>query len=890
MAIHQEQIVEMSGGFSKDIDAGAVDLMFDVLQKHQYQWPIKSTIREVVSNSLDSIREKNVAKSILTGMSKVEDHYINKEGAIYKDSQFNPEYYQLEFLSDDKNDVEITYRDGGDMGKDTVVIQDYGVALGGTRLQGYFNLGYSTKRLNKFALGKFGLGAKSPLSTGTAYYTLTTRWNGMEFSFNIYGHKVDPLIPKYDLDRMVENPCVHFKGYTEIVTTVNEQGETVQETRPKPVYYRRTTEKNTVIIELPVKKHHKQQYLDAVKHQLLYFDNVRLFVEEEGLREEIPIKANIMYEDDMIVMSTNAPYSKPHLLLNGVNYGYIDFRELELEEKLGNIGIKVDPEKVSINPSRESLIWDDVTREVIVNRFQEVVNIAETTINAKLSTTDFLEWLKVCANAHSVKGLFKNAEADGVIARLASIVDMSKVELKYPLNKKIRYSPYLFDGMRVSMVQLESTRQGSKTLTKVAYSPSFRSALEKNLPILYMRENFSNRKNRYLLKHIYPQGFMTIRLDYDNVEGGILPEHITNIDSVLETFDARLKGDQNEMIQRGKQRLADMHNYLYAAENIIWYEQVEVPDSFKASDEDVEEEVEEEHIVATKEARQSAAERRKLEGKIVVSTTSGYGGFSIVEFPVNKVDTWDAEEIYWGNQDSEELLSLARKFHVSSINVTNDSMREEGYDFRTDYHAPSCKQFVGSDLMLLKISQANTKYFRDFKHITRFYQEIRNKTITMSNVLVRWNTARLIQERLSELEFMNGLERIDPERHAKYKSIVAFVDANKSRLNHSDLQETLISHLDNVSKFQLFVRENPNDTETIAALARRMFNPSPGVEIEDGYAIETWVYDLYNELLDWASPVKTMLNMVELLTDGKGLSDDQEQEIRSYFEYRKVPL
>jgi hypothetical protein len=72
MAIHNEQIREVQG-FAKEIEASALGMILDNLQVSQYQYPQKSTVRELVSNSLDAIKEKQIALSILQGKEKVED-------------------------------------------------------------------------------------------------------------------------------------------------------------------------------------------------------------------------------------------------------------------------------------------------------------------------------------------------------------------------------------------------------------------------------------------------------------------------------------------------------------------------------------------------------------------------------------------------------------------------------------------------------------------------------------------------------------------------------------------------------------------------------------------------------------------------------------------------
>lgn len=892
MAILQQEVTHIEGGFSKEINLAATNLMFDILQQHQYAFPIKSTVREIASNGIDSLAEKNMAKAILTGIAKVSDFYVEREGEIYSDSKFDPTYYSLANLSA-VDEVDIIYNDAGETGKDSIIIRDHGVGLGGKRLENYFNLGFSSKRLMSSALGKFGIGAKAPLSTGAPFYTITSRYNGMEFCFNVYAHRVESVVPKFDLQLNCENPAYQFgNGYW--------------------AHYRHTTEPNMLQIEIATKKHHKQQYIDAVTGQLCYFKNVRLFVNNT----EIPVRAEILYEDDMIVLANNSQYNKPHILLNGVNYGYINFDELELEQKLGNIAIKVNPDLVSINPSRESLIWDDKTREVIINRFKEVVEIAQATINAELRETDFLKWLKICATASSEK--WTSAGDSTVIGRLSKIVDMSKVELSYPVNPEFRFNNKLMDGVRINRVELTSSREGSKVVKKVEYQGSWRSALTEGKPLLVIKGELSNRKNKYILSKVYTQGFVLLFLHDVPHDRPVTAEDITNQNRIEEA----IFGEPNMVkFTNAKQKIANLHNYILASKDIMWYESIEVPDSFKANnDSEEEEEIEVENV---KEATESAAERRKASGTTLVHTPrttysiltntnvpNGKKVFEMqkVEFPIHLVDTWDNEEIFWSNQDFEPLLhtvALITRYADNLCDSANwdgdayNALKAKGYrNFNTGDIARSHFFKEESQVRLIKVAQNNVKYYKDFKHITKFFKEIKNKTITMSKALIRWNTARLLQEKLSDLEFLNGFSSLSAEKHAQYIKLKKYVfDYWRSMTIGTDIlgaDDTttgqLISHLDKVGQFQLFVKANPDDKESISQLALELFNPQPGVEIEDGRAIDTELYDLYLELIDWAQPVKAMLNMVSRLTEAMSLSAEEEEAIRHYFTYRGVPL
>lgn len=305
MAIHDQQQLNYSdGGFQKNISEGSLRMVLDNLQVTQYHYPQKSAVRELASNAIDAVRERNLARKIILGQEKVEDHYVQKEGPEYADSAFNPAYYNLDWLSNDDN-IYITYVEGSLKEKPKIIIKDYGVGLGGKRLVGYFDLAYSTKRLSKFGLGKYGIGAKAALSTGAPFYTVKNRYNGKETHFDVYSYQVQPITPKFDLNTGETNP----------VTFLDNEQRT-------PIYYVETQEKNGLEVIIQTKIHQKQQYIDAVKSQLLYFDNVVFQVQNaDGTVETIPVKANILYEDAIMILSDNTLYAKPHILINRVNYG-----------------------------------------------------------------------------------------------------------------------------------------------------------------------------------------------------------------------------------------------------------------------------------------------------------------------------------------------------------------------------------------------------------------------------------------------------------------------------------------------------------------------------------------------------------------------------------------
>lgn len=990
MAINTEELEEIQG-FKKEIDMGAISSILDNLQVSQYQHPQKSAIRELVSNGLDSVREKNTAISILTGKSKVEDHYITRDDPMNRDSNFDPKYYDLKWLWTDSsqnfrvgnhgmrpNTIYVTYEDGGEGQKDKVIIEDFGVGLGYGRLEGYFKLAYSTKRNTAEALGKFGIGAKAGLSTAP-FYTMRSRHNGREYVFNIYPHDIVPIIPKMDLTTG-ENNGIHMFS----------NGATI--------YYRKTDMPNGVRVELESKKHHKDLYIQAVKSQLLYFDNVEFRVKnDKGGMDIIPHKAHIIFENEDILLSDNNQYSKPHILISRVNYGYVDWQELELEDVKGNIALKVPAEMVKVNPSRESLVWNDQTRATVVSYFEKVKRATETMIAEQLKVDDFIEWLEACSQIQS------RYSSDSVIGRLSQMVDMSSAKVPYVNDPNIIYGHQLFDGLLVRVNDLKVIREGSSIKYKIERSDwGFIRALADGLPIYLQRGGASFKIDKYLLSNEHKnQGFITVKdpfiaIDdqgnvhrtFDNCPTSPLVESAAK--AVLEVWlkDTNVKEatvkQQADAIEHVKRRMWSVLDWMMKSKNLLKYDDIVVPDDF-----DAKEEVEEEKTIEEVKAKEERQKMIREKGIIPIFTprnvessyiTDGRGsgsrggtypsknnppdGFKLyewqkLELPVEDIDTWDEEEVFFSNDKDSDLLHLAamitrpedklawsvlqessgdswinrpdaykhiaNKYWYGYANIQNGQMYPDsittqgnpnfigtargGQDPTYGASIPElakCHNFFPTAgkkpaVKLIKVAQDRVKYFLDFKPIQKFFMEVKNKKLTMSNALIKWNTARMIHEELPKLRFLQNFDRFHSKYCMWYRGLVNYTTNNYRELaDHSKdskyyslkskTYDDLVNHMDKVTRFQLFVRDNPTESQKIADLAKDMFNPS--TEVTDGLAIEVEFYDRLKEMLDFAQPISTLLNEINLLTSTGNLSiaEGVEEEIRFYLQEKGITL
>lgn len=878
MAI-QEVSKQETGGFKKTIEASAMNMMLSVLQGSQYQFPIKSTVRELVCNGIDAISEREMAKSILNGVSKVEDYYVTREGDIYADSKFDSSYYDTKFLSDE-NKVKIVYTENT-TGRDTVSIQDFGVGLYGRRLEGYFSLGFSSKRLNKLALGKFGLGNKVALSV-MPYYTMITIYNGKKFKFNIFNSSVQSLVPKFNLETGTENPF-----YT--CTTIHKEDGS-----PEIFYYENTEEKNGTTIFVEAKHNHRQQYIEAVKSQLGYFTNVEMVVKKEG-GFEVPIdyKTAVLYENDKLIVSSGGYWSKPHILINNVNYGFINFDELEMQSLYGNLGIKVDAEEIEVSPSRESILWTEKTKEMVLKRFDDVVDMASEMVKDRISTLNFIEWLKSCKSVMDNNLFSSNNQHGDVLRSLSGVIDKSKLSLKFKGDSSIIY------GSRKFNKTLNCIRV-YKSKDKIAYDTVYLSSIDLTRTyISYDKDLRMNNKVNKFLRHSTGEEFFIITL-----------VKLTPDDSLVEN----LQEFQDKIVR----------HFQNSESPLPLYESVVVPDSFNETDE------EDITVTNARGSELTPEQKRALEGKVVIhNLRKNVNGLLIspdasffinnkIEPKLKDLGLWDNEEIYYGNDEDIPLLHLAgflctnidtRQIDVIPLDKTD--LASYSTDYLSGYTFHQSDTFTQKSIRLYKCAKSLVSSLpSNHKNIKRFFFDIQNNKVTMANHLINWYTCSKMKKDFHKLIFLRGFESINKERFDQFMEIFNYykkysgklsLEVKTNSFSDADLTD-LVNHMDRIAEFQYLVKCGASKDE-ISSKAKELWDSE---EIEDANAINFKMYESFKDLLDWADSIYPMLNSIQAITGhysykipdetsninglGSLLSLDSQTElaIREYLELKQI--
>jgi len=688
-------------GFDKEISKSARTMMLDNVQNFMYQKPIPSCARETVSNCIDATNEKLVALKIINGEIDVKSVYktlddvevAKDEDNIYQDSEFKREYYDPKWLSSN-NRIDIRYVCNPVAGeRDTFSITDNGVGIGDSRLEGVFAIGYSSKRLNTNEIGGFGLGAKSALATGVASYRMTTRHNGRKFTFDIFSHKIENVISKWNEDGTT-NPHMEFANTLvdsgETREVVGPEGDVITEKIYKPfeAYYTPTTEKNGTTIEFEVKNHNKQAFIDAVKSQMMYLkdDIVFTLTDSYGNNQDIPFKSTPIYEDENIILSNYGYYNRPHFVIKGFAYGIIDFAEAELSPKFGNMGFKFNMEDLDVLPSREGVRYTPKTTAAILDIYEKNKATVTRMLQEELNETKFFPWLK---SANKISNRAGNGNSQDVISRLSSLSDQSDLDLKF--NDSIKYSSS-FKTLATPLLGLQFIT-GKKNREESDYTSILNDSTH------FQFEPSSSRKTAYLLVSNPSITIIRSSVAYRYL-APVFSEFIKgNLTKVEAISEAALVIEVNEVEDTKRKNIKEFvpkaleFLHLMNVDGLVpSYDTLEVPEDFKVREDTNEEDIQtaieadrykqiiaerranREFYIQTFELRSAWNHSSKLERKLVK--------FSELDKKVN-----DGVELVYFTEDSDEQL--------------------KSFVANTRMNGSSNKPYDNDKLMLFKIAKSN---------------------------------------------------------------------------------------------------------------------------------------------------------------------------------------
>ena len=877
-----------SAGLQKRINKSAEKLVFDVLQSTQYSTPIDSTVRELVTNACDSQREKEIALEILSGKKTIEDYYITRHEEEYRDSNFEPGYYNVSRFSD-SNTVIVEYQERPGTGYcDRFSVTDYGVGIGSSRLEGYLELGFSTKRNTAENFGAFGLGAKVPLSTGVDFYTVETAHNGKLFKMNCFAYKTDFLIGRFDADGHVT-----FSDGTK-------------------VHYKNTTSNNFTKISFGVKRHNRTKYVDAVQDQLNYIDNVSMkYKYEDGTEMDRSVRSDILYNSDNLIISDTWAWRRPHILMvkspgatTGINYGYVDFKELEMEQLWGAVAIKcparqaylddegneiVIQDGVEVTPSREKVIWNEHTKRYIQGAIERAAQDAADVIDKQLDEDDFLTWIKKCGEV-----IYKNNNNDSVLRQLSEIIDKENIKPKFRTGITFAAPGGILKGYKVRNVS-RVWKNGKYQIEREDVGWG-----QVNWDNLYfVKGNPVGRKDLYLMNN----GTLTL----------ITEHHMTNMlndDKVQAKIDAiNLHRASNwELIKDCPLLKFD-------------YDEIEVPADFDEALEtkNQQEELKNRYHYMTPEERRSIANevvlytlRRPHTGDKKWCNDISDWVWDKVEAPLQLIQDTDIET-YYGTSEDEAMLQLAATicaptvpgwmevyptlsmYHPFSNTDTNAVNKNPVFTefnphrFRNDYNGnwmgeTDKKPAKVTDIQLFKVSAALSKKMvgTNIKHISEFFSVLHENKWSMHSKVREWATGCMLPhiptwfERLKEVDsrYNDVLDKLRP--YEKYRDHSRFWNKNDGEFKE------IINLMKKMHEMQTFMLDD-HDEQTVAQKSMELFK----VADADCTIAEDDIHILGQYLDEFLEPLYPLFECINFpyRTDNNDC-DKFWKEIRAYLELK----
>ena len=886
--------IKGSEGLAKKINKGAEKMVFDILQSTQYSTPIPSTVRELATNGADAQREKEMAIEILTGKAKQEDYYIERHGEQYSDSNFDISYYNLDHLDAENNDVLITYKENEGTGYcDVVTIKDHGVGIGERRLEGVLELGYSTKRNTAENFGAFGLGAKVALSTGVDFYTIETVHNGKRFKMNCYNYKTDFIIPAFNPGLGQPNPYITLSDGTK-------------------VYYEDTKVKNQTLISFGVKKHNRRDYRDAVEEQLMYMPNIRFIrIAEDGYEREENIHPEIMHNSDNLIISNTYMFSKPHIVLTkdvgaptGVNYGFVDFRELEMQQMWGPIAFKCparqvinDPETgeeivlqegVDVTPSREKVIWNENTKAYIKSVIIAAADEATEIVQDELKQTDFVSWLLAC------KQVLTKADSGSVLGRLSNIIDQESLKPKFGPDPRLKNESVkkLFAGMKVEVItKVRDYRSGEDIIDRSAIENY--SQLRDNNIFIMGEENHSKFKDMYLI---------------NKCEGPIICIKSSE-------FSSGLTLDSAENRKKHARRIAKRARVLELIEESTHsrnYDDIEVDEEWLEEYKD--------EIAKAKEVAQfeniTPAERRKIEERMVAYTfrynekhwhSSGSNNHYIrdkIEPKVKDLMKTQRTTYYGTAADDDKLMVACAMIHPFAPRTRQVYKDMPGWRCVDDdrlffFDTPAVRlgngeftkptsttndkgevyhntNFDWDTPQVIRVSQSNVKHISmnpNVKHIDEFFLQLTpNGGYTMDEHAIKWYTADKMKS-ITSKTYLYCLKDINLDLFDKYKAVYEAADVDV-RISQWMKDTDIFPMVEKIVEMHNFCKDN-DDTAAIQQKSRELFV----LDVPEAVGQDQELMDKFDELQEWSEGVHTLLYSIDEIGYSPNTDQDLDQDL-----------
>jgi len=218
-------------------------------------------------------------------------------------------------------------------------VEDFGTGLDDDDVRNIISkYGKSTKRDSDTELGMMGLGFKAPLAYTSSFYFIA-RKDGIERKYMMYeGEEVNSI---------------------DLLHTAS------------------TKESNGVKVIVPVNWNDRYDFINKIKEQLAYFQNV--FFNVDGIDNDFLIHRSNVFQFSELASDRNL-----HVCLDDVYYP-IDFGKLGVDRIELPVGLRFKlSDGLFPTPNRESLIYTRAAKDTLLKRIGELANYCVLKYNEKI--------------------------------------------------------------------------------------------------------------------------------------------------------------------------------------------------------------------------------------------------------------------------------------------------------------------------------------------------------------------------------------------------------------------------------------------------------------------------------------------------------------------------
>lgn len=674
-------------------------------------------------------------------------------------------------------------------------------------------------------MGCFGIGSKSALAPGAESFRMITVYNHKRYTFDIFNDRFFSTIAKFDNGNINKSDLWDYDG---------EQVE---------IFYENTDEYNSVTIEVEIKNplKNKREYIRAVKDQLMYFKDIS-FVEydeeEEGdtLVETMvhSMSAEILYKDHRIIIPKSSSYSRCHLILNGVNYGVIDFPEMELDDKVVCAGIIGDSNEVEVTPSRESLIYSTKTRNAMLRYIAEAEDIARNMLEVEVAeNSDTLGELTYLLATSGTKVTGDRLEVLNRLKKLTGATLSSKLQF---LGSELSRSE-LYDVLRAVNVYVHEY-EDKENSPKIDITKH--SLLEVLLGDVHdVTTIVDEGKTSFALKSYYspPDGKKV---------GSMFTHYVTEEANDTRVLEFR-KGIQLDSFKDAVRGM--LIGALLEEAVIIDVESINVPEDFARK--------KKESIQKKKEAKEAKATRSKTLEGLSPAAKRALNKEVLVHFPKIGVRYSPAK----GEQvpmldimDSSEEIPLKDLLESESLVVTRDDIPLLEATF--DGHSGNI------NLGRLRVKSVSKEVLRSiFTNPTNcmpygeYFRGYKDNKINLPDMIQKRTANRKCVEALGDCNFLTIMDKVDP---SAYKAYMALETGGLLRnIPTIGRAEEVDKYVDTILEIQKALAYDEEEGKKVAAAAF-------GKKLDGAKAVDLELLAMIEALEQSVSTVKFLLSLLTI--------------------------